>query len=84
MTLGRCEDCRFWSRDEVDMGAPYRGREELWSDGGACKFFLEWPEEKAVAVGWEDGGRYVERTLASWITAPDFGCIMFEPKADRP
>jgi hypothetical protein len=76
--MGNCKDCRFWqeivnpSRSSVAPHEQSNGRRycELITDGG---------QRFRLAVFVPGGDDYDDYGL--WV-APDFGCVLFEPKPD--
>lgn len=78
--VGYCRDCKWWEQDSAILTA---------FEWGSCamtgqRFDIDYdpapvdhPESKALA----DSGTRIDGVVEVWLnTAPDFGCVQFQPK----
>lgn len=65
MDCGRCKDCQWWRCEDSEFGECELAQ--------SCSGVPKYPHTKAAAHD-------VEGYHASLYTAPDFGCVQFEPR----
>lgn len=90
---GRCADCRWW---QTPMRKATRVTGMHWDEARARYLFPEEEyeyAEKPANPGWrvctregEDGAlmRSISHDDGVLETAPDFGCVMFQPREEAP